>query len=115
MHANGPYTITLTLDDLDNDCLHAVIFSYCSFWFDLCYWLCALIYFRFDGLNYYPNYLRFLVYYSDSFHFPKAESVLCSQMCIVYSHRLHFFLELLLIRKCFEYILKVNERCFGDL
>lgn len=29
---------------------------------------------------------RCLFYYCDSFHFGKPESVLCSQMCIIYSH-----------------------------
>lgn len=48
---------------------------------------------------------------SGSFHFPKPDSVLCSQMCYVYSHRLHF----LLIRMCFESILEEDERRFGDL
>lgn len=55
-HAYGPDTIPVTLDDLDIDSLHAVIVSYCSSWFDLFSWLCGLIYFWFEGLNYYPNY-----------------------------------------------------------
>lgn len=60
VHANEPYTIPVTLDDLDIDCLHAVILSYCIYWFDLFFWLCGLIDFRFEGLNYYPNYFQML-------------------------------------------------------
>lgn len=94
VHANGSCTIPVTLDDLDIDCLLAVIVSYCSYWFYYFFWLCGLIYFRFEDLNYYPDYYQMFGFITVTVFTFENLSQSCEsdcQMCIVYSHWLHFF------------------------
>lgn len=114
VHANGNCTIPVTLDDLDIDCLLAVIVSYCSLisffgcvvWFisDLKTWIIILI------------TTRCLVLLQWQFSLSKTWVSLVSQVvrCALFilTGCIFFFLELLLIRKCIEYILKGKRVSF---